>query len=339
MTIFEAINEFIKEKHYNTITIKKSSHDIDKYLVVFDGENGEFTKAGENIIDTIINVIKKAGISSDVTVTRSNELILKKLAELLDAYGPFLEFNAFACDFFGDYHLDFSIYDGFGDAYGKIPCDDLRDDREEQDIEEAFLESICSARAELEVEYQKTSLYRIAKYIEYENSRSEYNNAVIIIKREFERYWNSYSVIVRTNSLLGADPENVFESYKDHDDLSCVINNILHLIFEKDEKIREYVGEYCDREAEWYINELDSKLYDGVKRILDDYEDEHIILRISQNLEYQTAESKFYPKYFFKVQFKNTSENEILAESYNRNVRTALFDAVKEMMKKYQISF
>jgi len=215
----------------------------------------------------------------------------------------------------------------------------LRDDREEQDIEEAFLESICSARAELEVEYQKTSLYRIAKYIEYENSRSEYNNAVIIIKREFERYWNSYSVIVRTNSLLGADPENVFESYKDHDDLSCVINNILHLIFEKDEKIREYVGEYCDREAEWYINELDSKLYDGVKRILDDYEDEHIILRISQNLEYQTAESKFYPKYFFKVQFKNTSENEILAESYNRNVRTALFDAVKEMMKKYQISF
>jgi len=337
MTIFEAINEFIKEKHYNAITMKKSSHDIDKYLVVFNGENGKFIQVGENIIDTIINVIKKAGIGSDITVTRSNELILKKLAELLDDYAPFLEFNALACDFFGDYHLDFNINTAFSGEYGKIPCDDLRDDREEQDIEEAFLESISSARAELEVVYQKTSLYRIAKYIEYENSRSEYNNAVVIIKREFERYWRSYSAVVRTNSLLGADPENVFELYKEHDNLSCVINNILHLIFEKDKKIREYIGEYCDTEE--YFNELDSCIYDGVERILDDYEDEHIILRISQNLEYQTAESKFYPKYFFKVQFKNTSENEILAESYNRNVRTALFDAVKEMMKKYQINF
>jgi len=335
MTLFEAIRKFIKEKDRNAITMQKNRYNIDKYLVIFDRiyqQNNEFIQEGENIIDTIINIIRKAGISDDITVTKSNELILKKLAELLDSYGPFLKFTMLPCDFFGDYYLDFSIYGGYGGEYGKIKCDDFRDNREEQDIEEVFLESICSARAELAVVDEKTTLSRIAKYIEYENSRSEYNDAVAIIKKENKRY----SALVRTNSLLGSNPSDVTEVRRDNGILYPVMNKLLYLILEKNKKIKEYISGYCDTEE--YFNKLDSCIYDGVESILDDFEDEHIILRISQNID-QKGRAKSYPKYFFKVQFKDTSENEILAETYNRNVRTALFDAVKEMMKKYQINF
>jgi len=44
MTIFEAINEFIKEKHYNTITIKKARMILINILLFLTGKTANLPK-------------------------------------------------------------------------------------------------------------------------------------------------------------------------------------------------------------------------------------------------------------------------------------------------------
>jgi len=341
MTLFEAIKNFVNEER-DVITIIKSAYIVDNPYIVFDNiyqSNANLTARGKTITDALVKITQKAGIGGDITVTKSNELVFKKLADLLDAYEPFLDFRAFFFEKFVDYHLFFSINLGWSE-YGKVFKDEDKDEETEQDIEEMFLESICSARAELEILDRKTSLSRIANFIEYENSLSEYNNAVVVIRKR----QRLYTAFARVNSTLGS-------SYTDIADirngfgrgvLQSVLSNLVCKMFENKE-IRENSGGYCDQEEE-YLNPVELELYDGAQRVLDEFEDEDIILRISQNIEpgsifYPNRGSVFYPKHFFRVQFKDTSENEIMAESYNRSVKLALFDAVKKMMKKYQISY
>lgn len=70
--------------------------------------------------------------------------------------------------------------------------------------------------------------------------------------------------------------------------------------------------------------------------LLNKLKDENIILSIHQNFDPNNKDA--WLNGFYKVEFKNISNDKVLAESCNDNLKKAVFDASKKLINLYQLS-
>jgi hypothetical protein len=68
-------------------------------------------------------------------------------------------------------------------------------------------------------------------------------------------------------------------------------------------------------------------------------ENNNIIFRICQNIINPNNKSISGPGGFFKVQFKDTSNNKVLAESCSNSIRRAIIDVSRKVIKLYKLPF
>jgi len=322
MTVLDAINKFLyefsEEKFTNSFVIEKNTNYVDEYLVIFDKVPYRFSEKGEDMIDTIIKAARKAGISDDITATKLDKIVFKKLAELLDDYYPYLAFDIEPYAHDRKFFLQFNTScAGFGD-YGQIEF------TSDIDIEEAFIESIFSARAELAVLVDKSKINQIANYIKYQNSKASYNDAVVVIENENKKI----SAVTFVNNAINLNRKKVDldEVRQSGNYIRHILDEILGWIIRKDPEIEKYLGKYSNS------NDIDDCLLQDISIMFHKFKNENIRLRISQNIN--IGGTSPIPKDFFKVQIRDTSSNDLLAESYNKDLRKAVLNVVKKMMRK-----
>ena len=331
LTVLDAINKFLyefsEEKFTNSFVIGKTTNyvideypNVDEYLVSLDTDPHTFREKGEDMINTIIKALRKAGISDDIIATKSDKIVFKKLAELLEDYYPRLAFKIKPDAYDRKFSIQFNMSCFVSDDYGQI------DFTSDTDIEEAIIESICSARAELAVLVDKSKLNRIANYIKYQNRKSKYNDAVVIIENENKNKNKNFSVVSFVNNVINLNRKNFdLEEVRQSGDSMCrVLDDFLDLIIKKTPKLEKYVSKYKNHD------DIDDCLLQDVLMMFLKLENENLILRMSQNINSGTS----IPKDFFKVQLKDTSNNDLLAESYDKNLRKAVIDVIKKMIRK-----
>jgi hypothetical protein len=326
MTIFEAINEFFK-KFGSAIHIGKK--DDNEYFVSFRNYSKEYGRivieeTNENILDALVNTAKRTGID-DITVTESEKMVFNKVAEILDNYSPFLLFLMFNFDFgnqegkYGEYHVAFKVYD---DWHGKVSSN-----LSLMNFEEIILKSVCQTNTELANVDNKEIIGKVADYIRHENGSHPDNDAEVIIRKKD----GEYSALIRTNSISHANRIDITPMVEAKEDS---IEDAVRSALKKNNTLTKWTSKY---DLNIIIHESFVCNFFRVRRILDLLENENIIFRMCQNIIDPNDKSISGPGGFFKVQFKDTSNNKVFAESCNNNLRAAVVDASKKMIKLYKL--
>jgi len=330
MTLFELIEVYIDSGSNNQFAVKKDSED--KYTALFDIYDGvEFSQSGKDLIDVVTNAAKKTRTRDDIKVTEHERAVLNGVAELIDNYSPFLRFSIFnpecpECKHFIKENDEGSILFHFiadgGDDYGHI----LKPIISPMDFEETIRKSTYQAALELAILDEQTCSAVIANYISYENDKN-HNYAEVIIKRENTKY----SALIRVNSISADRTDtNITPPVEAQ---AKRLEDAVKAAIKKNKTLTEYIGEHYLNRA----NELYS--YDLIKAdmLLNKLKDENIILSIHQNFDPNNKDA--WLNGFYKVEFKNISNDKVLAESCNDNLKKAVFDASKKLINLGLIIF
>jgi hypothetical protein len=329
MTLFSVINEFIK-KIGSAIHIRKK--DDNEYFISFHNYSKEYGRivieeTNENILDAIVNAAKRTGVD-DITVTESEKMVFNKVAEILDNYSPFLFFfisNNFEDqgDEYGEYHVAFKAFDTW---YGRVNGDLSTMNF---DLEEIILKSVCQASAELADIDNKEIVGKVADYIRYENGRNPDNDAEVVIRKKD----GEFSVIIRTNSISHANRIDITPTVKAKDKN---IKEAVRTAMKKNNALTKWIIKH---HLNIIVHERFVCNFFRVRRILDLMENKNIIFRICQNIINPNNKSISGPGGFFKVQFKDTSNNKVLAESCSNSIRRAIIDVSRKVIKLYKLPF
>jgi hypothetical protein len=320
MTLFEAINEFIKKIGSIIRIVEK---DNKEYFVSFRNYSKEYGRivieeTNENILDALVNAAKRTGID-DITVTESEKMVFNKVAGMLDDYSPFLfflisNFEDQVCEF-SEYHVAFKVFDDWhGRVYGNLSMTNL---------EEIILKSVCQTSADLADIDNKGIVAKAADYIRYENGRNPDNDAEVIIRKKD----GEYSALIRTNSISHANRTDITPTVEAKEEYP---EEAVRSAMKKNNALTNWISKH-------YLN---IKIHEHfacdlirVKWILDSPENKNTIFRICQNIVDPNDKSIPGPGGFFKVQFKDTSNNKVLAESCSNSIRGAIVDVSRKVIK------
>jgi hypothetical protein len=329
MTLFEAIQRHV-EIGGNQFTIKK--HSEDKYTALFHIVDGnEFSQSGKDIINTVCSAVKKLRpYNNDVTATDHEQLVLVGIAELMNDYSPFLHFSIFNPEhnpLEEDSTCHFEFISDFGDKYGSIAR--ISYNLSDLSFEEMIRISTNQTALELAIHDTKTCLAVIANYIRYEYNKSHGDNHVeVIIKRENQKYSASFRVNSITNRADTTQPaEATAERLGDAVKAAIKNNKIL----------AEYFGEY-------YLNIASAEemhSYDLIKvdMILNKLKNKNIILSIRENFDPNDKDAwRNWHNGFYKVEFKDISNNKVLAKSCSDNLKRAVLAASEKLIDLYHLS-
>jgi hypothetical protein len=322
MTLFELIRANVESGSNNQFKVKKDSED--KYTALFDILDGvKFSQSGKDLIDTIVNAAKKTTIRDDIKVTEHEIAALNEVAALIDNYSPFLCFSIFNTEFPGvrkENDILFLFTDESEGQYGRISKHIISD----LDFEETIRKSTHQAALELAVLDEQTCSAVISNYIYWENHKNRNNHVEVVVKRENNKY--SASICVNSISADRTDTTPQVEAQSER------LEDAVKAAIQKNKTLAEYIGEYYLNGA----NELYS--YDLIKAdmVLNKLKDENIILSIRQNFDPNDKDA--WLKGFYKVEFKDISNNKLLAESCNDNLKKAVFDASKKLINLYHLS-
>jgi len=324
MTLFELIRVNVESGSNNQFKVKKDSED--KYTALFDIDDGvKFSQSGKDLIDTIVNAAKKTTIRDDIKVTEHEIAALNEVAALIDNYSPFLCFSIFnpecpECKENEEGSILFYFTDESEGQYGRISKHIISD----LDFEETIRKSTHQAALELAVLDEQTCSAVIANYIYYENKKNCDNHVEVVIKREN----NKYSASIRANSISSDSTDTTAQAEPQAERLEDAVKAAI----KKNKTLAEYIGEYYLNRA----NELYS--YDLIKvdMILNKLKNENIILSIRENFDLNDEDA--WLKGFYKVEFKNTSNDKVLAESCNNNLKRAVLAASEKLIDLYHLS-
>jgi len=326
MTVFEAINKFLSDMETRIIIEKK---DVDNYGVLFNKFDKKVElrsrEIGENIIDVFVSAVEGTGISDNITVTESERKILNKIARIIDDYSPFLRFHMIHITRLHDeseidnyYSVDFS---GSGYWHGET-----YDSANKMDIKATISESIHKASLDLKLSDKNNTLAIIADYIKYENSRNPDNDAEVIIRKKD----GEFSVLIRTNSISQDKYINLNPSVEKKDRyLQYAVKDAIE---ENNNLIKWTDGKYYLSKV---VGSYDYSL-DKIADVLNKLKNENIIFRVCENIN---PNDRFVlgDSGYFKTEFRDASSGELLVESRNNNLRKAVFDASKKMIKLEQL--
>ena len=327
MTVFEAIRRHV-EIGGNQFTIKK--HSEDKYTALFHIVDGsEFSQSGEDIIDTVYGAVKKLRPYNDITETEHEKLVLIGIAELMADYSPFLHFSIFNPEH-NPLEEDSTCYIEFisdvGDKYGSIAR--IAYDLTELSFEETIRKSTNQAALELAIHDTKTCLAVIANYIKYENKKDRDRHVDVIIKRENQKY----SALLRVDSITNrADTTQPAEATAER------LEDAVKAAIKNNKILAEYFGEY-------YLNIASAEethSYDLIKvdMILNKLKNENIILSIRENFDPNDKDAwRNWHNGFYKVEFKDISNNKVLAKSCSDNLKRAVLAASEKLIDLYHLS-
>jgi len=324
MHLFNAINEFIK-KFGSAIHIGKK--DNNEYFVSFHNYSKKYGRivieeTNENIVDALVNAAKRTGVD-DITVTKSEKMVFNKVAGIIDDYSPFLLFLMFNFEDqggeYGEYHVAFKVYD---DWHGRV-----NSNLSMMNFEEIILKSVCQTSAELADVDDKGIIGKVADYIRHENGSHLDNDAEVIVRKKDEEY----SALIRTNSISHTNRTDITPMVEAKEDS---IEDAVRSAIKKNNTLTKWTSKY---DLNIIIHESFVCNFSRVRWILDSLENENIIFRMCQNIIDPNDKSIPGPGGFFKVQFKDTSNNKVLAESCNNNLRGAVVDASRKMIKLYKL--
>jgi hypothetical protein len=315
MTLFEAIKKFLSDVATRIIVEKA---DVNNYGVIFDRYDEMFElrsrEIGKNITDVFVSAADGTDVGDNITVTESERKILNKIAGIIDDYSPFLSFYMIRIDKINnkdeinDYY---SVYfrGGYSCLHGYASAD--------KDFESLISESITNARLDLEDLDKNNTLAAIADYIKYENSSDPNVDAEVIIRKKDKEF----SVIIRTNNI-SQNKFNLSPSVEKRDGyLQCAVENAIEANADLTKWPQCYT--YLSKAKGRYIYNYS---LDKIAAVLDQLKDENIIFRICKN---NNTKSSGY----FKAEFRNASNGKSLAESCSNNLRKAVFDASKKIIK------
>jgi hypothetical protein len=326
MTVFEAINKFLSDME-TRIVIEKN--DVDNYDVLcnkFDKRvELRSREIGKNIIDVFVSAMEGTGVSDNITVTESERKILNKIAGIIDDYSPFLGFHMIHITRLHDESkIDNYYLVGFsasGCWYGKTD-----DSANKMDIEAIITESIHKASLDLKLLDKNNTLAIIADYIKYENSRNPDNDAEVIIRKKD----GEFSVFIRTNSISQDKYINLNPSVEKKD---RYIQYAVKDAIEENNNLTNWT------DGKYYLSKVVSPndySFDKIADVLNKLKNENIIFRVYANIN---TNDRFVLRNsgYFKAEFRDASSGELLVESCNNNLKKAVFDVSKKMIKLKQL--
>jgi len=328
MTLFEAINEFLKEME-TTITVWKN--DDNEYGACFSNrskENLEFREIGDDMIDIIVKAAKKAGISDDITVTERERTVLNKIAEIIDEYSPFLYLilsqDTNNGNFDGYISHGFGYLGNLGVATGNVNISG--------DVEVVFREIASESRLNLTLADERDFFSRIAEYITHENmSHSSYSgehrayNAECIMRKKN----NKYSVLIRANHTQ---------------QIEAIESNLNYAVAKAISKTNAE-NQWITQKALIESGRGESYALMKIEKVLDQSEP-YTAFKISEEVDKKFvphtlfADLDLYGHGIYKLQFVNTSKHKVFVEKISRArgytcpgyyLARALFGAAKEM--------
>jgi len=326
MTLFEAINEFIKKMGSSLIVEEIVSNE---YKTCLKNGNLKIEASAGNIVDSIIKTLGKAGIiNKKITVTKTELAFLQDIDMLIDCYSPFIRFsisnyipkNLNYYDYYrsNKHYVIFKFESSTGCSHGEV----LANIEDTADIENAVRKSICKAKKELAVLDEQTYLSVIANYIKYENGRNPDNDAEFVIRKKDEKF----SVLIRTNSISHAERGNLTPPVEAQSER---LEEALSIAAKKSTTLTKCIGEYyLDRS-----DTLHSYILMKIDAVLSKINDENIILSICQNID------KEYSNDFYAVKFKDMSTNKIIEMSECDYLSCSLCIVLDNMAGLYHLSY
>jgi len=327
MTLFEAINKFLSG---NSTTIIVEKADVDNYGVIFrrfdrnPGFKSELRsrEIGKNITDVFVSAAEGTDVGGNITVTESERKILNKIAEIIDDYSPFLRFYMIHTNRNSDKGEINDYYSAYfdGDYYpyhGQISAS-----ADKMDVESVISDSITKARLDLKNLDKNNTMAAIADYIKYENSSDPNVDAEVIIRKKDKEF----SVFIRSNNISQNKYINLSPSVEKR---AGYLQRAVENAIEANNELTEWPSGYTYlSKAKGGHNYSLNKIAD----VLDKLKNENIVFRVCENKNTKTKKSSVIS---LKAEFRNASSGELLAESCDNNIRKAVFDASKKMIKLY----